>query len=104
MDPSVLNSPKMKAQIIGNKPNTYAFTKADDTQCNSHRCKCCTYQALGESALVTEGGCLPIVVVRPSIVVAAWKEPLPGWLDNLNGPTGSVAGVGKGVMRTFYCK
>ena len=53
---------------------------------------------------MTEGGCLPIVVIRPSIVVAAWREPLPGWLDNLNGPTGSVAGVGKGVMRTFYCK
>jgi len=87
MDPSVLNSSKMTAEIIGNKPNTYTFTKA-----------------LGESALVTEGGCLPIVIIRPSIVVAAWKEPLPGWLENLNGPTGIVAGAGKGVLRTVYCK
>ena len=26
-DPAILNSPKMTAQIIGNKPNTYTFTK-----------------------------------------------------------------------------
>ena len=51
-------------------------------------------QALGESALAREGGCLPVVVVRPSIVVAAWREPLPGWLENLNGPTGIVGGGG----------
>ena len=63
-----------------------------------------TCQALGESAFVTERGCLPIVIVRPSIVVAAWREPIPGWLENLNGPTGIVAGAGKGVLRTVYCK
>jgi len=87
MDPSLLNSPEMTSQIIGNKPNTYTFTKA-----------------LGESALVLEGGTLPIAVVRPSIVVAAWKEPIPGWVENLNGPTGIVAAAGKGVLRTVFCK
>eukprot|EP00092_Neocalanus_flemingeri_P036689 GFUD01039944.1.p1 GENE.GFUD01039944.1~~GFUD01039944.1.p1 ORF type:complete len:515 (+),score=130.04 GFUD01039944.1:51-1547(+) len=87
MDPSILNRSEMTAKIIGNKPNTYTFTKA-----------------LGESALVSEGGCLPIAIVRPSIVVAAWKEPLPGWLENLNGPTGAIAGAGKGLLRTVYCK
>jgi hypothetical protein len=34
---------------------------------------------------------LPLAIVRPSIVVAAWKEPVPGWIDNLNGPTGKLA-------------
>jgi len=87
MDPSLLNSTEMTSQIIGNKPNTYTFTKA-----------------LGESALVLEGGTLPIAVVRPSIVVAAWKEPIPGWVENLNGPTGIVAAAGKGVLRTVFCK
>jgi len=87
LDPTILNTREITTQIIGNKPNTYTFTKA-----------------LGESVLVTEGGCLPVVVVRPSIVVAAWREPLPGWLENLNGPTGIVAGAGKGVLRTVYCK
>ena len=101
MDPSLLNSPEMTAQIIGNKPNTYTFTKVTLIACTMYYS---FSQALGESALVTEGGCLPIVIVRPSIVVAAWKEPLPGWLENLNGPTGIVAGAGKGVLRTVYCK
>jgi len=36
-----------------------------------------------------EGVRIPIVVVRPSIVTPAWKEPLPGWIDNINGPSGN---------------
>jgi fatty acyl-CoA reductase len=36
-------------------------------------------------------------------VTAAWKEPIPGWVDNLNGPTGLIAGAGKGVLRTILC-
>jgi len=32
-----------------------------------------------------------------------WKEPLPGWTDNINGPTGLLIGAGKGVIRTMYC-
>ena len=61
-------------------------------------------QALGEVALLRDGGCLPISIVRPSIVTAAWREPLPGWVENLNGPTGSIAAVGKGVQRSVYCR
>lgn len=34
----------------------------------------------------------------------AVKEPLPGWVDNLNGPIGILVGGGKGVIRTMYCK
>ena len=26
-----------------------------------------------------------------------------GWVDNLNGPTGMIAGASKGVLRTLYC-
>jgi len=86
-DPELLNSAKMTAQIIGNKPNTYTFTKA-----------------LGESAVIQKGGSLPIAIVRPSIVVSSWKEPMPGWIENLNGPTGIIAGAGKGVVRSVHCK
>ena len=35
-----------------------------------------------------EHGSVPICFVRPTIVIAAEKEPYPGWIDNLNGPTG----------------
>lgn len=37
-------------------------------------------------------------------MVNAWKEPKPGWVDNLNGPTGLVVAAGKGVLRTMHCK
>jgi fatty acyl-CoA reductase len=43
---------------------------------------------------------LPVCIVRPSIVVSTWKEPVPGWVDNLNGPTGLFLIAGIGVMRT----
>ena len=36
-------------------------------------------------------------------MIPIWKEPLPGWTDNINGPTGLLIGAGKGVIRTMYC-
>ena len=40
--------------------------------------------------LQEEGGGIPMAIVRPSIVTAALQEPMPGWVDNLNGPTGDT--------------
>ena len=57
--------------IIGIFPNTYTFTKA-----------------MAEKVLEENASDLPVAIMRPSIVVASWKEPIPGWVDNLNGPTG----------------
>ena len=37
---------------------------------------------------MSECGQLPVCIVRPSIVVSTWREPMQGWVDNLNGPTG----------------
>lgn len=71
-------------ELVGQCPNTYTYTKA-----------------LAEQLLEKECGDIPLAIVRPSIVTAAAKEPLPGWIDNLNGPTGFVSGVGKGFLRTF---
>lgn len=36
----------------------------------------------------------------PKIVSPAAFEPLVGWVDNLNGPTGLMIGCGKGVIRS----
>lgn len=36
-------------------------------------------------------------------VTPALNEPLPGWVDNLNGPTGILAAGGKGVLRSVLC-
>lgn len=48
----------------------------------------------------------PPAVYMASIptVAAAWREPLPGWVDNLNGPTGLIVGAGKGMLRTLHCR
>ena len=46
------------------------------------------------------------VLTQPSCllsVTGAWREPLPGWIDNFNGPTGLITGFGKGLMRTMLC-
>jgi fatty acyl-CoA reductase len=32
------------------------------------------------------------------------KEPLPGWVDSLNGPMGLLVGAGKGVIRSMLAK
>lgn len=72
--------------LIGNRPNTYTFTKA-----------------LTEKLLQSESGHLPVAIVRPSIVLSACREPLPGWMDNWNGPTGIIAAAGKGIFRSMLC-
>jgi len=67
---------------VGKCPNTYTYTKA-----------------LAEEILERECGTVPLAIVRPSIVTAALKEPIPGWVDNLNGATGTISAVGKGFLR-----
>jgi len=36
-------------------------------------------------------------------VIPAYKEPVPGWVDSLNGPVGVIVAAGKGVMRSMLC-
>lgn len=73
-------------KLIGNRPNTYTFTKA-----------------LTEHMLLKESGNLPVAIVRPSIVISSVKEPMAGWVDNWNGPTGIIAAAGKGFFRSMLC-
>ena len=68
-----LNEKEETLKIIQDRPNTYTFTKA-----------------LAEQLIFEENGNLPIAIVRPSIVVASHQEPVRGWVDNLNGPTGEL--------------
>ncbi len=95
---------QLTPSLIGNRPNTYTFTKA-----------------LAETMLLKEAGNLPLAIVRPSIgktfinqsisafklilllVLSSINEPLSGWCDNWNGPTGIVSAVGKGIFHTIMC-
>jgi alcohol-forming fatty acyl-CoA reductase len=67
---------EMLLETIANRfqkkhPNTYTLTKHMAEQIvNDYKDK------------------LPISIVRPSIVTAAFSEPYPGWIDNVYGITG----------------
>lgn len=36
-------------------------------------------------------------------VTPSFKEPVPGWVDSLNGPVGVIVAGGKGVIRSMLC-
>nr|XP_009860455.1 fatty acyl-CoA reductase 1 [Ciona intestinalis]XP_026693049.1 fatty acyl-CoA reductase 1 [Ciona intestinalis] len=74
---------KITPDVLGNRPNTYTLTKA-----------------LAEDAVCRESGNLPICIVRPSMIIPAWQEPMPGWCTNLYGPTAFFVAYGKGVLRS----
>jgi len=75
---------KIGVKLLGDKPNTYTYTKH-----------------LAEILLTTEGADLPLAIIRPSIVTAAWMEPVPGWIDSINGPSGLYIAAGKGLLRSM---
>ncbi|XP_062402811.1 fatty acyl-CoA reductase 1 isoform X2 [Sardina pilchardus] len=74
----------MTPKLIGDRPNTYTYTKA-----------------LAEYLVQQECGNLNVAIIRPSIVGASWMEPFPGWIDNFNGPSGIFIAAGKGILRTM---
>ncbi|XP_034478608.1 putative fatty acyl-CoA reductase CG5065 isoform X1 [Drosophila innubila] len=67
-------------------PNTYTYSKR-----------------LAELLVRDHYETMPVIIARPSIVTPAVAEPLPGWVDNMNGPTGVLIGAGKGVIRSMIC-
>nr|CAD7450098.1 unnamed protein product [Timema bartmani] len=71
------------ARIIDTWPNTYTFTKA-----------------IAENIIRKTASDLPIAIVRPSQVTGTLKEPVCGWIDNVNGPNGAAAGYFAGLLRT----
>lgn len=34
-------------------------------------------------------------------VISAYQNPFPGWIENLNGPSGVVAAASKGLLHVF---
>ncbi|CAN8002803.1 unnamed protein product [Ixodes pacificus] len=83
MDDSLLEA--ITPKLIGDRPNTYTYTKA-----------------VAEQLVQEASSTLPVAIIRPSIITGAWKEPLEGWVDNYNGPTGLLIALGKGVLKTVY--
>lgn len=71
-------------KILGFQPNTYTFTKA-----------------LAENIINDARHDIPVIIFRPAVVLSSMQEPMPGWLDNFNGPFGIWAASLKGILR--YC-
>lgn len=64
-------------EMLDKRPNTYTYTKA-----------------MAENVASQYADRLNVVIVRPSIVMSAMKEPTEGWVDTINGPVGlSVLGA-----------
>ncbi|XP_043522255.1 putative fatty acyl-CoA reductase CG5065 isoform X1 [Frieseomelitta varia] len=74
----------LEERILKIYPNTYTFTKNLAEQIVSNNCDC-----------------LPVAIVRPSIIGASLEEPCPGWVDNVFGATAVFLQVGRGILRAM---
>ncbi|XP_050426046.1 putative fatty acyl-CoA reductase CG5065 [Adelges cooleyi] len=77
---------KVGRKLQGKHPNTYTMTKA-----------------MAEWVVSEQADDIPVAIVRPSIVTAAWKEPFEGWVDNISGITGIMMEIGRGTIRSIVC-
>lgn len=93
MSPAMLEG--ISPVLLGKRPNTYTYTKA-----------------VAESLLLERSRKLlpnvPIAMVRPSIVAGIWRQPICGWVDNFNGPTGVILSMMTGAIQAMvacpdYC-
>ncbi|KAJ2943359.1 hypothetical protein O0L34_g12167 [Tuta absoluta] len=73
---------ELEPKLLKTHPNTYTFTKH-----------------LAEHEVVKCADFFPCTIVRPTMIVAAWKEPIPGWTCSKVGPQGFLMGAAKGVVR-----
>ncbi|XP_077520154.1 uncharacterized protein LOC144129978 [Amblyomma americanum] len=73
--------------LLFGMPNTYTLTKR-----------------LAESLLRDERGSIPVAIVRPSIVTASWREPLPGWTDKSAAGTEMILSLGLGLLPSMLAK
>ncbi|XP_050513709.1 putative fatty acyl-CoA reductase CG5065 isoform X2 [Diabrotica virgifera virgifera] len=67
-------------------PNTYTFAKSLGEHVVNELCQ----------------GKIPVVITRPSVVMQTLSEPIQGYIENYNGPTGLMTALGIGVIRIIY--
>jgi len=72
-------------ELIGTYPNTYTFTKS-----------------LAERTLKKRHGQLRLIIMRPSIVLSSYIEPVLGWTETLSAGGGVVYAVMMGMTQYLY--
>ncbi|XP_062562566.1 fatty acyl-CoA reductase wat-like [Armigeres subalbatus] len=75
----------MEPHVIKRFPNTYTFSK-----------KC------AEVMVREKYGSLPIGIFRPPIVTSTYQEPITGWINNFNGPSGLVVMLSEGLYSAAF--
>ncbi|XP_014240707.1 fatty acyl-CoA reductase 1-like [Cimex lectularius] len=72
----------LKDKVMCGHPTTYTLTKG-----------------LAEQVMNDYSQYYPVIVIRPSLVLATLNDPMEGWVDMLNGLTTLILAVGAGVLR-----
>lgn len=70
--------------LFGDRPSSYHYTKA-----------------MAENVIKEYSSKVPVAIVRPSIITASLYDPMPGWTDNYNGPSGYLVTAGAGILRVL---
>ncbi|CAL1284230.1 unnamed protein product [Larinioides sclopetarius] len=66
-------------------PNTYTFSKC-----------------LAENVIMDTASDLPIAIIRPSIVIFTWKQPIAGYVEENSGICALTLGVAKGFIKVIH--
>lgn len=69
-------------KLIHKYPNTYTFTKS-----------------MAERMLKKNSGSLKITIIRPSIIISCYDEPLSGWTETLAAAGGITLTAALGLLR-----
>ncbi|XP_023238988.1 fatty acyl-CoA reductase 1-like [Centruroides sculpturatus] len=72
----------LRKNFLYRHPNNYTYSKC-----------------LAEQLLKEEGDGLPILIIRPSFILPAVKEPIEGWIDVWNSPVAVAIAFGMGFLR-----
>ncbi|TMW65603.1 hypothetical protein Poli38472_008245 [Pythium oligandrum] len=77
---------QLQDTLMGNYVNTYVLTKS-----------------MAEHLIVENAGDnLPYVIYRPTIIGSAWREPTPGWIDQVTGVGAVVVAGGTGIVTIMH--
>ncbi|MEY4547691.1 MAG: hypothetical protein RL685_3886, partial [Pseudomonadota bacterium] len=82
----ILDGSRPEAELLAEAghPNTYTYTKC-----------------IAEHLLNARRGNVPLVIVRPSIISAAWASPHPGWIDSTAAFAGCLLFTGLGLIKAW---
>ena len=82
----ILDGSRPESELLAESghPNTYTYTKC-----------------IAEHLLSERRGEVPLIIVRPSIISAAWQSPHPGWIDSTAAFAGCLLFTGLGLIKAW---